>query len=137
MLSTSRLLSHLCRQSQLVGGFRNVALANKNRFGFSSDADEFHTSTVERQHQEEDNFTKVLNNNKKWAAEMTAKNPTYFEAMKNEQKPKYFWIGCADSRVPANEVLGLDCGEVFVHRNVANLAPPSDINVQASLQFAV
>lgn len=61
----------------------------------------------------------------------------FFSKLVKVQSPKYLFIGCADSRVPANEIMGLKPGEVFVHRNVANLAPPSDINVLACVQYAV
>jgi carbonic anhydrase len=76
-------------------------------------------------------------NNRAWAAEMTHSDPEFFRRLSSQQAPQYLWIGCADSRVPANEILGLDPGEVFVHRNIANLAPPQDANYLSVLQFAV
>jgi carbonic anhydrase len=76
-------------------------------------------------------------NNKAWADRKTASDPSFFQRLAIQQAPEYLWIGCADSRVPANEIVGLDPGELFVHRNVANLAPPQDANYLSVLQFAV
>ena len=76
-------------------------------------------------------------NNRRWAETKTAADPGFFKRLAVQQAPEYFWIGCADSRVPANEIVGLDPGEMFVHRNVANLAPPQDANYLSVLQFAV
>jgi carbonic anhydrase len=75
--------------------------------------------------------------NRAWADAKTRVDPDFFRRLTAQQAPKYFWIGCADSRVPANEIVGLDPGEMFVHRNVANLAPPQDANYLSTLQFAV
>lgn len=75
--------------------------------------------------------------NKVWAAGKVSEDPGFFKRLEGQQAPKYLWIGCADSRVPANEIVGLDPGELFVHRNVANLAPPQDANYLSVLQFAV
>jgi carbonic anhydrase len=68
-------------------------------------------------------------NNRAWAERMVSANPGFFKRLERQQAPKYLWIGCSDSRVPANEIVGLDPGELFVHRNVANLAPPQDANL--------
>jgi carbonic anhydrase len=76
-------------------------------------------------------------NNLAWAARKVAADPDFFRRLKRQQAPRYLWIGCSDSRVPANEIVGLDPGELFVHRNVANLAPPQDANYLSVLQFAV
>jgi len=76
-------------------------------------------------------------NNRRWAEGKVAADPGFFRRLENQQAPQYLWIGCSDSRVPANEIIGLDPGEVFVHRNVANLAPPQDANYLSVLQFAV
>src|SRR4030088_340424 len=76
-------------------------------------------------------------NNRAWAARMIAADPGFFRRLEGQQAPQYLWIGCSDSRVPANEIVGLDPGELFVHRNVANLAPPQDANYLSVLQFAV
>jgi carbonic anhydrase len=76
-------------------------------------------------------------NNRAWAARKVAADPGFFRRLEAQQAPKYLWIGCSDSRVPANEIVGLDPGELFVHRNVANLAPPQDANYLSVLQFAV
>ena len=75
--------------------------------------------------------------NRRWAEGMTSADPGFFARLAEQQAPEYLWIGCADSRVPANEIVGLDPGELFVHRNVANLAPPQDANYLSVLQFAV
>ena len=79
----------------------------------------------------------LLTNNLRWAAARTQGDPGYFRRLSNQQAPAYLWIGCSDSRVPANEIVGLDPGELFVHRNVANLAPPQDANCLSVIQFAV
>jgi carbonic anhydrase len=76
-------------------------------------------------------------NNRAWAAGKVAADPSFFQRLVRQQAPEYLWIGCSDSRVPANEIVGLDPGEMFVHRNVANLAPPQDANYLSVLQFAV
>jgi carbonic anhydrase len=76
-------------------------------------------------------------NNRAWAERMVAADPGFFKRLEGQQSPEYLWIGCSDSRVPANEIVGLDPGELFVHRNVANLAPPQDANYLSVLQFAV
>ena len=75
--------------------------------------------------------------NREWAERKVAADPTFFKRLEGQQAPEYLWIGCSDSRVPANEIVGLDPGELFVHRNVANLAPPQDANYLSVLQFAV
>lgn len=79
----------------------------------------------------------LLNNNAAWAARMEAERPGFFSQLAQQQTPKYLWIGCSDSRVPANEITGLDPGEVFVHRNVANVVVHSDLNALSVVQFAV
>jgi carbonic anhydrase len=80
---------------------------------------------------------KLKANNRAWAARMVATDPGFFQRLEGQQAPEYLWIGCSDSRVPANEIVDLDPGELFVHRNVANLAPPQDANYLSVLQFAV
>src|ERR1700753_1806661 len=76
-------------------------------------------------------------NNRKWAARKVAEAAGFFRRLAGQQTPDYLWIGCSDSRVPATEIVDLDPGELFVHRNVANLAPPQDANYLSVLQFAV
>lgn len=76
-------------------------------------------------------------NNRAWADRIRSEDPEFFEKLSHQQAPRYFWIGCSDSRVPANQITGLLPGEMFVHRNVANVAPPDDLNCQSTLQFAV
>ncbi len=75
--------------------------------------------------------------NRAWAAQMERERPGFFSNLKNQQRPKYMWIGCSDSRVPANQITGLEPGEVFVHRNVANVVVHSDLNALSTVQFAV
>src|SRR5438270_5867972 len=75
--------------------------------------------------------------NRAWAKRMVAADAGFFKRLEGQQAPEYLWIGCSDSRVPANEIVDLDPGELFVHRNVANLAPPQDANYLSVLQFAV
>lgn len=79
----------------------------------------------------------LLQGNAAWAAERVAQDPGYFKRLADIQRPYFFWIGCSDSRVPANVIAGLQPGEVFVHRNVANLVNPGDLNCLSVLQFAV
>ncbi len=76
-------------------------------------------------------------NNRAWASRKVSQDGDFFKRLERQQAPEYLWIGCADSRVPANEIVDLDPGELFVHRNVANLAPPQDANYLSVLQFAV
>jgi len=80
---------------------------------------------------------KLLDNNRKWAAERVKGDPTFFSRLAEQQAPEFLWIGCSDSRVPANEIVGLDPGELFVHRNVANVVVHTDLNCLSVLQFAV
>jgi carbonic anhydrase len=75
--------------------------------------------------------------NRAWAAQMERERPGFFSSLRAQQRPKYMWIGCSDSRVPANQITGLDPGEVFVHRNVANVVVHSDLNALSTVQFAV
>lgn len=79
----------------------------------------------------------LLRNNRAWAVRKQASDPTFFRRLSEQQTPDYLWIGCSDSRVPANEIVGLDPGEIFVHRNVGNLAVPTDINYLSVLAFSV
>jgi carbonic anhydrase len=79
----------------------------------------------------------LFTHNRAWAAEMERERPGFFTNLKSQQKPKYMWIGCSDSRVPANQITGLEPGEVFVHRNVANVVVHSDLNALSTIQFAV
>ncbi len=86
-------------------------------------------------------MTKTLDDlfahNRAWAAQMERERPGFFTSLKSQQKPRYMWIGCSDSRVPANQITGLEPGEVFVHRNVANVVVHSDLNALSTVQFAV
>lgn len=79
----------------------------------------------------------LIQNNRAWSQRKIAADPAFFARLEGQQAPGYLWIGCADSRVPANEIVGLDPGELFVHRNVANLAPPQDANYLSVLQYSV
>jgi carbonic anhydrase len=79
----------------------------------------------------------LLANNRQWADGVTRRDPGFFDRLARQQAPRYLWIGCSDSRVPANEIVGLLPGELFVHRNVANLVVHSDLNCLTVLQFAV
>jgi carbonic anhydrase len=83
------------------------------------------------------NLDILFDNNRRWAASVTARDPQFFETLSRQQSPRYLWIGCADSRVPANEIVGLRPGELFVHRNVANVVVHTDLNCLAVLQFAL
>jgi len=84
-----------------------------------------------------DELRTLLNNNRRWAVATEQRSPGFFTRLARQQNPRYMWIGCADSRVPANEITGLDPGEVFVHRNVANVVVHSDLNALSTIQFAV
>lgn len=79
----------------------------------------------------------LFSNNRDWSARRVAQDPEFFTRLARQQSPRYLWIGCSDSRVPANEIVGLDPGEVFVHRNIANLVVHSDLNCLSVLQYAV
>src|SRR5438045_1769039 len=82
-------------------------------------------------------YEKLLLENKAWASEMKQDDPEYFERLSKLQTPEFLWIGCSDSRVPANEITGTQPGEIFVHRNVANLVVNTDVNLLAVLDYAV
>ena len=79
----------------------------------------------------------LLRNNRDWADKVTREDPTFFERLSKLQTPEYLWIGCSDSRVPANQIMGLAPGEVFVHRNIANVMVHTDLNCMSTIQFAV
>ncbi|MDE2616214.1 MAG: carbonate dehydratase [Burkholderiales bacterium] len=79
----------------------------------------------------------LFSHNRLWAAQMERERPGFFTGLVKQQTPKYMWIGCSDSRVPANQITGLEPGEVFVHRNVANVVVHSDLNALSAIQFAV
>ncbi|MBC7468845.1 MAG: carbonate dehydratase [Ramlibacter sp.] len=83
------------------------------------------------------NIADLFDHNRAWAAQMERERPGFFTSLVKQQTPKYMWIGCSDSRVPANQITGLDPGEVFVHRNVANIVVHSDLNALSAIQFAV
>jgi carbonic anhydrase len=80
---------------------------------------------------------KLLLNNKSWAQERAELDPAFFSRLENQQKPEFLWIGCSDSRVPANTITGTNPGEMFVHRNIANVCVPTDLNMLSVLQYAV
>ena len=82
-------------------------------------------------------YEQIFENNKKWVADMKARDANFFDKLAGDQTPDYFYIGCSDSRVPANEIMGLEPGDVFVHRNVANLVNNTDLNVMSAINFAV
>ncbi len=80
---------------------------------------------------------RIYRNNRSWAEQVRRDNPDFFEGLSQQQAPDYLWIGCADSRVPANQIVDLPAGEVFVHRNIANVVVPTDLNCLSVLQYAV
>jgi carbonic anhydrase len=84
-----------------------------------------------------DDLKELFRNNSEWAASMISKDADFFKKLVGQQSPEYLWIGCADSRVPANEIVGLAPGELFVHRNVANVVVHTDLNCLSVLQFAI
>src|SRR3990167_2610837 len=79
----------------------------------------------------------LFTNNETWASQLRQQNPDFFENLSKQQQPEYLWIGCSDSRVPANEIIGLAPGELFVHRNIANVVVHTDLNALSVIQFAV
>ena len=79
----------------------------------------------------------LFDNNRAWAQSVKTSDPDFFEKLANQQSPEYLWIGCSDSRVPANQIVGLLPGEVFVHRNVANMVVHTDFNCLTVLKYAV
>ncbi len=82
-------------------------------------------------------YEQIFENNKKWVADALAKDADFFEKLARDQTPDYLYIGCSDSRVPANEIMGLEPGDVFVHRNVGNLVNNTDLNVMSVINYAV
>lgn len=82
-------------------------------------------------------ISQLFDNNRAWAAQMERDRPGFFTDLIAQQKPRYMWIGCSDSRVPANQITGLEPGEVFVHRNIANVVVPTDLNCLSTIQYAV
>ncbi|MBL7952148.1 MAG: carbonic anhydrase [Flavobacteriales bacterium] len=84
-----------------------------------------------------DSYEQLLRNNKAWAADVTAKDPDFFKRLRDVQTPDFLWIGCSDSRVPANEVTGTVPGQIFVHRNIANMVVHTDLNMLSVLEYAV
>lgn len=84
-----------------------------------------------------DDIKVLFQNNRDWVDQVNAEDPEFFNSLANQQSPEYMWIGCSDSRVPANQILGLAPGEVFVHRNIANVVVYSDLNCLSVVQFAV
>ena len=84
-----------------------------------------------------DGLEALFSNNRAWAEKMTREDPEFFSRLTHQQSPQYLWVGCADSRVPANEIVGLAPGELFVHRNVGNVVVHTDLNSLSVIQFAV
>ena len=82
-------------------------------------------------------LSKLLENNREWAQKTLSEDPEFFDKLSQQQSPEYLWIGCSDSRVPANQITGLMPGEVFVHRNIANVVVHTDLNLLSVLQYAV
>ena len=82
-------------------------------------------------------LSQLFAGNRAWAEEMTRQDPAFFERLSQQQAPEYLWIGCSDSRVPANQIVGLLPGEMFVHRNIANVVVHTDLNCLSTVQFAV
>jgi len=83
------------------------------------------------------NIEEIFANNKKWAKEQLNQNPNFFSSLSKYQNPKYFWIGCSDSRVPTNQIMNLPAGDVFVHRNIANIVAFTDFNCLSAIEYAV
>ena len=96
-----------------------------------------HACEVGRRFMPMSDIQKLFDKNRAWAASITAQDPSFFSTLAKQQKPQYLWIGCSDSRVPANQIVGLMPGEIFVHRNVANVVVHTDLNCLSVVQFAV
>ena len=88
-------------------------------------------------HSQQPDYPQLFEMNRAWAKRIEEEKPGFFRELQAQQQPKYMWIGCSDSRVPANQVIGLTPGEVFVHRNVANVVVPTDLNCLSTIQFSV
>ena len=88
-------------------------------------------------HSQQPDYPELFEKNRLWAKRIEEEKPGFFRELQAQQQPKYMWIGCSDSRVPANQVIGLTPGEVFVHRNVANVVVPTDLNCLSTIQYAV
>ncbi len=86
---------------------------------------------------ENESYKQLLRNNKAWAEDMIQQDPQFFKRLENVQHPEFLWIGCSDSRVPANEITGTVPGQIFVHRNIANMVVNTDLNLLSVLQYAV
>lgn len=82
-------------------------------------------------------INRLIKNNKEWSKKIKESDPTFFKELSKQQTPEYLWIGCSDSRVPANEIVGLLPGEIFVHRNIANVVVHTDLNALSVIQYAV
>ncbi|KAJ5897885.1 carbonic anhydrase [Penicillium tannophilum] len=93
--------------------------------------------SCETSHDVHKSLETIFKNNREWALEKARADPVFFEKLADGQAPNYLYIGCSDSRVPANEIMGLEAGEVFVHRNIANLVPNLDLNVMSVINYAV
>lgn len=85
----------------------------------------------------EPNVQDLLRHNQEWSDETRARDPEFFRRLADQQHPRFLWIGCSDSRVPANQITGLMPGQIFVHRNVSNIAHPTDVNLMSVLEYAV
>jgi hypothetical protein len=105
--------------------------------GKPSETSEWHKNTLASPQDMSQLISRLLDNNRRWAQRMTHMNPTFFVDLAKQQRPRILWIGCSDSRVPANEIIDLAPGEVFVHRNVANIFTHCDFNAITVLQYAV
>ena len=84
-----------------------------------------------------ESYKRLLINNKAWAEDTVSRDPEFFHRLEKVQRPEFLWIGCSDSRVPANEITGTNPGEIFVHRNIANMVVHTDLNLLSVLQYAV
>ena len=82
-------------------------------------------------------LNQLLENNRRWAEQIKSQDPSFFQTLSQQQSPHYLWVGCSDSRVPANQIIGVSPGELFVHRNVANVVVHTDLNCLSVIQFAV
>ncbi|KAI8967029.1 carbonic anhydrase [Mycotypha africana] len=103
----------------------------------STDRGPFDTNLIKRYDPKDTDLNSLLENNRKWASAVMKEDPTIFGSIAHKQEPKLLWIGCADSRVPANVILALPPGELFVHRNIANVVINTDLNCLSVLQYAV